>query len=323
MPTGTQSLRNDRNYAAFVLVAAAALAVVWLMMDRPANPPADRPAAQSDGFATRWLATTALDRGYVAATAPDDVQAHDVFTRVMAGDRSAAVQTGLAEAGFDLLTRQSGGADWTAITERPDAATGKGAYLIRAGGAPVLLQVPHRFNDLHTGTIAALVMDEHPILAAAWNTVPRWYDENGRRVDADLAHAAHSQFAAFGLAFAAAYPGGRIIQLHGFSHDRRTSDAGRTAGFIVSSGSRAPGRAASEVANCLRDAFSDDPARLYPLQVRELGGTTNTVGQALRGAGFDGFVHLEMSRKMRENLLVDAGARARLARCLTGGESWW
>lgn len=292
-----------------------------LMTNRAGNRPTAPLAPASAGFAARWLARTALDGGYIPATSAQETEARDIFTRLMAGDHSPDLRADLAAAGFDLQTRQAGGADWTAIAERADAATGKGAYLVREDGTPVLLQVPHRFKDLHTGTIVALIMDEHPILAAAWNTVPRWYDKDGRRVDADLAHAAHSQFAAFGLAFAAAYPRGRIVQLHGFSHDKRVSDVGRTAGFIVSSGSRTPSRAASNLARCLRDAFSDEPTLLYPLQVRELGGTTNTVGQALRAAGFNGFVHLEMSRKMRNHLLVDAGARAQLAGCLTAEES--
>lgn len=316
-------MRNDRKSAAFILIAAVVLAVLELMTDRPGNRPSDPVSAKSAGFAARWLDTTGLDGGYVPATRTEELRAFDLFTRLMAGDRGADLRADLMSAGFALETQQTGGVDWSLIAEHADAATGKGAYLVRDGGAPVLLQAPHRFKDIHTGMIAALLLDEHPILAAAWNTVPRWYDESGRRMDADLAHAAYSQFAAFGLAFVAAYPGGRVVQLHGFSHGKRLSDAGRRAGFIVSSGRKAPGRAAIDVATCLQAGFAEEPTLVFPLDVRELGGTTNTSGKALREAGFGGFVHLEISRSMRDLLLRDAGARARLAQCLTAEEGWW
>jgi hypothetical protein len=47
-----------------------------------------------------------------------------------------------------------------------------------------------------------------------------------------------------------------------------------------------------------------------------LGGTTNVQGQLLRSLNHDGFVHIEMSKAMRKELLDNADTRKLLLNCL-------
>lgn len=61
-----------------------------------------------------------------------------------------------------------------------------------------------------------------------------------------------------------------------------------------------------------------EPVLLYPVQVGELGGVTNQIGQTLRTLGSRAFVHLELARPLRERLREDAATRRRFGDCLAG-----
>lgn len=69
------------------------------------------------------------------------------------------------------------------------------------------------------------------------------------------------------------------------------------------------------LAGCLRAAFGPR-VRLYPREAAELGGTTNSVGRALRAIGFAGFVHLELDPATRAALDGDGGVREAVLGCL-------
>jgi hypothetical protein len=59
---------------------------------------------------------------------------------------------------------------------------------------------------------------------------------------------------------------------------------------------------------------------LFPEEVRELGGTTNTNAAALRALGGAAeFLHLEMARDVRRDLVRQPALRARMGECLIGG----
>ena len=45
---------------------------------------------------------------------------------------------------------------------------------------------------------------------------------------------------------------------------------------------------------------------LFPVDCNELGATSNVQGKRLRSAGHSGFLHLEMSLRLREGLRRDA-----------------
>lgn len=314
-------MRDDRRVPRRRLCCSAlALTVVG-----PAAVTAETSDASPNAVLGALLDATALRRGYVAATPAEAARSEELFLRLLRGERGEDLAAGLRALGFALEVLRLGDEALAVVREAPGAATGKGLYVVRRpanGIAPVALQAPHRFFDEDTGTIAArLLAEELRFAAAAWNTVPRHYDDaaTGRRVDSDLAHAPVSHLNAFTRAFARAHPGGLVAQLHGFDQGRRRSASGAEADMIASGGTDTPGRQVRARVACLRMA-TPWKVLLFPEDVRELGGTTNTNAAALRTLGGQAeFLHLEMARDLRRDLVRQPALRARLAECLAGG----
>lgn len=222
------------------------------------------------------------------------------------------------ELGFTVTPVTAGGVSWLVLREAPGQCKGQGLYLIRQGvAAGLLLQVPHGYFDKHTDDIAAGLL-QAPIRAIAFNTVPRHYTRHGLQIDADIAHRTDNHFAALTRAFARVYPAGRLVQLHGFNPAKRKTAAGHSAAVIVSAGTAWPTPASTSVAACLQSLLND-PVRLYPRDVQELGATTNLQGRLLRGQAHNGFVHVELSRALREHLRSEDPLRTGFGACLYNG----
>lgn len=204
------------------------------------------------------------------------------------------------------------------LHEAPDMLGGRGVYVI--GALPVddlLLQAPHRFNDLHTGTILTSLIAESPPSAAAFNSTPRRFETDEGIISADMAHQEASTMIAFTRAFLRANPHGRVVQLHGFESDKRKSTVGRSADFIVSNGTQQASPYVQAVAACLMRTIPDRRTLLFPRDVSELGATTNTIGAAVRTLiGKDHFLHIEANLPTRIALKDDSGMRNRLMTCL-------
>ena len=197
------------------------------------------------------------------------------------------------------------------LTEKAEARDGRGLFAARVeGGLPLLIQAPHQYFDLRTGTLARQLFMESEAMAAAWNTTHRYHGD-----DTDVVHIGDSYLHALSRAFADVLPEGRILQLHGFRRGKRDTPAGREARAILSDGSRYPPRALARLAECLSDRL-DIRASLYPREVRELGATTNTLAADLRHRGFNGFVHLELDAALRKRLTRNADARNTLIQCV-------
>ena len=252
---------------------------------------------------------------------PDEAEAKaagELFTNALR-DRS---RTALAEqAGrFGLAAGQLDAIEGTSLAEPDDQCGGRGAYLFRSdpGALPVAVVAPHRGADRDTGPIARSLFEENRFASAAWNSAPRRGDQDCP-YSRDITRLPTHYLTAYSLAFARRYPGGRIVQIHGFDSERRESAAGRSADAIVSDGSRQPSSRLLDVADCLSRAFPERRIAVFPGDADELGATSNAQGQALREAGFTGFVHLELSAPFRAHLVADAGARAAMARCLGTG----
>lgn len=257
---------------------------------------------------------------YIPASAHTLRQAQAAFAELLQGPQVPPETTpGQWRAlGFDLLTMTAHGVQWLVLREPPDTCRGQGLYLIRRGATPgLMLQVPHGYRDLHTDDIAAGLL-QAPWHVIAFNTVPRHYSRKGRRIDADLAHREDSFLAALTRAYADIHPAGRLVQLHGFSPEKRSTAAGRSAAAIVSSGAAWPSAGAMAVADCLQRRLQE-PVRLYPRDVRELGATRNVQGRLLRERGHDGFVHVELARPLRERLRNEQELRSGFAACLVTG----
>lgn len=226
-----------------------------------------------------------------------------------------------AQSGWQWHYRQ--GQTFVRLQPSAPSMSGQGAFVLRQqspkqtlgrGQVPLLIQAPHRFYDTHTGQIALLLSTEAPVQAIAWNTVPR-YENKAPDQLSDLAHQPNSIFALFAVQFALQNPAGRVIQLHGFAREKRTTAAAQRSQLIVSSGTATASDNARKIAGCLAQSLSG--VSLYGQEVHELGGTQNSTGQQLRQLAFSGFIHLEMSLSVRQQLLEDTALRQQFAQCLS------
>lgn len=180
--------------------------------------------------------------------------------------------------------------------------SGRGFYAFRqTGRLPIALQAPHSYKDLYTGHIVRQLMQEGDYVAAAWNTVPR-YGKTKSDDFADLAHLDNTVFQAFGRAVANQYPTGAIVQLHGFAQQHRKTEAGKTADLILSGTTKIPSQRVLDLGRCLKTKLTPFVVRIYPYEVTELGGTTNSNAKDLRKRGFNHFIHVELCKPLREQL---------------------
>ena len=205
------------------------------------------------------------------------------------------------------------------LREAPGSRTGKGLFAMRGGdnAKPWLLQAPHAKSDKYTGRIAALIFSEGAFKAAMWNSVPRKTRVENSVTDmtADMAHLPGTYWQAVTEGFARHYGDGKIIQLHGYAQSKRKSAAGRDSDMIISAGHRYPPHWVQELAQCLKKKLSGNIS-LYPYDVKELGATTNVQGHLLQNLGFNGFLHIEMSLPMRQQLLQKPDLRQLLLSCI-------
>ena len=257
---------------------------------------------------------------YVPATAVQLQHAEAAFVELLQGRGDS--KTGQASVwpalGYTARQVELAGMKWQVLQEGRDGCTGQGLYLLREGGsAGLVVQVTHGYHDLHTDEIA-LGLVNAPVRVIAFNTVPRRFRRQGKEVNADLAHRADNLFAALTRAFARVFPDGRLVQLHGFSPNKRKTAVAADAAAIVSAGKSWSTADSEAVAACLRPLLGG-PVLLYPRHVRELGGTRNLHGKLLRRQGHDGFVHVELNRAIRERLRSEDDLRAGFAACLSSG----
>lgn len=220
---------------------------------------------------------------------------------------------------FEWTEFSDGKCTGVVIQESPDARQGRGFYVIRRGEAvPIALEMPHCPSDLHTDSIGLSMFTEIPFAAAAWNTVRRDAGGKNKETSSDLAHAQRTFFSAFSLAFARSFPKGRIVQMHGFGNEEHSDLESKGVEMVLSAGSLTPSVTVKTLFPVLDQAFPGE-VLLYTKGVESLGGTTNAQGKALRAAGFDGFVHVEMNQVLRKRLKNESEARALFAAALKEG----
>lgn len=243
-------------------------------------------------------------------------EAQRMFAHALAGRSSALLQDEAAAVG---LVASGASREWqgAVLTEAADDCKGRGTYLVRddGGALPLALTAPHRGADQHTGTLAASLFLESRAAAAAWNSAPR-NPQAECPYALDLARERHHPFTAFALAFARQHPEGLMVQLHGFDRNNRNEEAAREAGVILSNGTRVPDARLLDVADCLSGSLAPHIIKVFPVETGELGALGNAQGMALRKAGFNGFVHLELSAELRRDLVSDDALRSGFRRCL-------
>ena len=177
---------------------------------------------------------------------------------------------------------------------------GGGFFIIRDNPkAQNMLSIPHRFSDTHTGNIGFKMMNNDPFKASAFSTV--------HRKTMDIAHNPYNFFTAFHLAFASLFPKEFIYQLHGFSNKKRKESLAQKTSMITSTGSKFYSHQA--IAICQHLKLAHKMCLVYGKTTHELGGTTNAQRNLLNLEGFKHFIHIEMNKSFRTELLNDTKAR--------------
>ena len=200
------------------------------------------------------------------------------------------------------------------LAEKPNARRGGGFFAFAtAKRLRHVLQAPHRFDDTNTGIIALDLFLSGHFRAAAWATL--------HRADIDLAHTPSSLFVTFAEAAAVSHPQELQYQIHGFAAHKCKTSACAEAPAILSPGPLSWNEAAESKVTCLSQ--SSLQFKRYRDDVHELGGTRNSVASALFALNFQGFIHIEMERALRDQLIQredkDADSlRNQLLRCLAG-----
>lgn len=199
------------------------------------------------------------------------------------------------------------------VREHPDHQRGRGAYAFHTERkSRIVLQAPHRYNDLMTGSIATKLFHEQAVSAIALNTI--------HRSAIDLSHTPLHFINAFTSAVIKVQPDVAIFQIHGFTNKDKTG-AAKFAKIIISDSTKFPGRSARQSALELKTKFSAEHTRLFPIDVQQLGGTTNRQAEIAHGLGCPNFLHLELNREFREKLDTDASVRGSFFASLVRGVS--
>jgi len=276
---------------------------------------ADEAASQ---LLTRWQSIRVMEPTETAASEIAEIEL--LFARSLDRPMKPATVRAWAELGFGSEPLQLQGDACHLLFENPEARLGRGMFLLcptRAQASTLL--IPHGFHDRFTAEIGVLFATEGRFRAVAWNTAPRTTpgaDES--TLDRhDATQTIENYFT--GLARAASVLGlpGPMVQLHGFAPQLRTTEEGRNARAILSSGTNAPSASTLKAAGCLEGELGDR-LLVYPTEVVELGGTQNRVAAVLRNWGRKDFLHLELSFALRQRLLEDAEARRSFVECVGG-----
>ena len=283
-----------------------AICAIWLAgtLAPAGTANASPPAVLEQAYAQAWSPAQPTEFG--APSAEELAATREMFVRLLRGEGAAALARQARMGGWTLRTGNQAGVTLTVVSEPPDNARGRGLYAFFSRGRHAL-QAPHVPTDGLTGEILLRFGADGLPRALAWNTVPR--------SSADLAHLENTDFVTFALAFAQVHPGEKIMQLHGFDTARRKSGAAAQSGAIVSAAHANPSRELRLAVQCLRGKVEPNTT-LYGVDVRELGGTTNSIGRALRAGGHDNFIHVEMALALRKRLMTDAGQRSAWFSCL-------
>ncbi len=256
------------------------------------------------------------ERNFIQWNSTDLQRAEELFRAMFNGDFTENIFSAWTQLGMTLTTITNG---QTSVYKLAPTAPreGSGYYLFRSTpSSPIALQAPHQYHDRRTGHIAKLLFFEHSAAALALNSAHRFRVDNraSNAVYADLAHNAASPMMAFTRAFAAVYSDGKIVQIHGFARSKRDNKFNQSKAFIISGGTRWVTPASSKVANCLSQQFSD--VALFPRDINELGGTTNSMANWLTLIGHKGFIHIEIDAINRKNLLNKRQLRDGFWSCL-------
>lgn len=272
----------------------------------------DKMKARRDAAAVRYVPPTSAELEAFGAW----------FRSVVAAAEADTLGVSQAPLGFELDT--SGAPLWLA-GERTSHKRGAGAFVVRTGPAlNWVVQAPHTFFDVGTLEIAVTCFEVLNARALLINTVRRsnsskddlQHEERAEfarsgEADSDLAHAPRSFFSTAHSTFVQAATSYSALQIHGF----RDELLPQVSVVVSAAGTNA---SAGALARHLQAVLGPEAVRLYPSQVKKLGGTRNAQAQLSKASG-SAFIHLELSRTLRNRLKADPEHRHTFAAALKAG----
>ncbi|MFV2066639.1 MAG: hypothetical protein ACC645_06625 [Pirellulales bacterium] len=312
------TLGGRRRRSGKTLHLAPVLLAIWLLAclgECPADdlPNSLSPALTSDSRATSsveppaklqaeleaMLKLASTGARYVPTSQRQLQVAERLFARTMCDETDdAALQRAWQQLGWELLPLGPLDARVWVLREQADRKEGRGLFAFRrATDRWIALEAPHAFYDRHTREIALQLFAKSDFVAVGWNTL--------HRSTYDAAHTNDNCLTSFTRALVGTGSHAMVVQLHGFSQRKRLFAAGATADVILSDGTRNP-KTWLVTAGAIMDRHQQyGTIRTFPSEIRELGGTTNAQGSALRRLGSGRFLHIEMSKSLRSLLVRD------------------
>lgn len=205
------------------------------------------------------------------------------------------------------------------LTSKPAQGMGSIAFNPAQLNA-VFVQVPHRFFDKATATIARHWFASGGVKLLMTNSLHRHQGRKSQPAyNSDYSTATSSPLLAATRSFMRSYDSPLIIQLHGFSRHKRSSKAAQQAAVILSHGADLPAHflhALNQAAACIHRQLGAN-ALVFPQQVSELGGTQNVIGKQLQKLGYmQRFYHVELSAALRTKLSKNRDLSLGLLHCL-------
>jgi len=235
-----------------------------------------------------------------------------IFIKILHNDITDSIKQQMLK--MNLHITQTG--KYLIISEANPPYTGQGMYIINIeSSSKILLQAPHAFHDLKSGSIAIKLFLENNISALAINSLNRYYTSiKGEKKSADMAHLSNSLYMAFSRAYIKVFNKSRTIQLHGFNADKYP--ATKPLNFILSNGTRAFDQSLINQRDCLENKLKLK-SHVYALNINILGGTKNSIGHVLRHSSYTGFEHIEMSLPVRKRLNRSSVTRQQFMSCIS------
>ncbi len=257
-----------------------------------------------------WMSRAITNLAYQPPTAAEFKRARELFAHTLKADRAMEeLKSGWQELGFGFYEITADGKTLWLVSEPPGKEFGRGWYLFRThSDSSMALEAPHARNDVHTGIITLRMFLAGQVRVLAESTITRH--------KADMARLDDSFFQAFTLAYGEVCPTGLIVQFHGFETDNHE---GVKADIIASTGTRSAEPWLGHVVQRVRKATSL-AVLAYPQDTKTLGATVNIQGQALRKAGHCRFLHLELTRELRDQLTRDAALRRAILESLPAAQ---
>ena len=186
---------------------------------------------------------------------------------------------------------------------------GGGALLYRINAKACAISIPHRFFDTHTYQIGKQLFNAHCQLLVH-NTHHRYSDSiDGLSMDYSKRH--YNLHNAAILAFQALHKDAKVIQVHGFNQQKRTTAKAKKADFIISQGKKG-NVIKKQLTLCLSKLSKN--SYFYPELVQELGGTKNIL-HTLNIRPYS-FIHIEISKPMRKRLIEEQHLMSQFSECI-------